>query len=174
MTRNFGGGSNKDNAAYQLTRAAHRDTWESVWETFTVAAKEGPTHRCWCCDRLWFKCSLTKVHKSALKEKELNYVFLSTVFAVEDSECGEICCACIRLIKIGNVLRTAIVLSSSVSRGHYRRREERCVALSIFLMQSSSLGTDRQVGLKGSVVNVPVLTLKKCPGVTVMHVRHLQ
>lgn len=104
------------------------------------------------------------MHKSTLKEKELNYVFLSTVFAVEDSECGEICCTCIRLIKIGNVLRTAILLSSSVSRGHYRRREERCVALSIFLMQSSSLGTDRQVGLKGSGVNVPVWTLKKSSG----------
>jgi hypothetical protein len=62
-------------------------------ESFKDAAKEGPTHRCWCCcDRLGFKFSLTKLHKSALKAK-----------GFEDSEPREFCGTCSGHIMVGSV-----------------------------------------------------------------------
>jgi len=38
--------------AHQQARAGSNDTWESIMESFKDAAKEGPTHWCWCCDKL--------------------------------------------------------------------------------------------------------------------------
>jgi hypothetical protein len=75
----------RDTIAHHQARAGSNDTWGSVMESFRDAAKEGPLHWRWCCDRLWFKFSLTALHKSALKAKGLSDAFLSTVFAFEDS-----------------------------------------------------------------------------------------
>lgn len=93
----------RDTTAHQQARAGSNDTWESITESFKDAAKEGPTHWCWCCDRLWFSFSLTKLHKSALKAKGLRDAFLSTVFAFEDSESGEFCGTYARHIMVGSV-----------------------------------------------------------------------
>jgi hypothetical protein len=38
--------------AHQEARAGSNNTWESIMESFKDAAKEGPMHWCWCCDKL--------------------------------------------------------------------------------------------------------------------------
>jgi hypothetical protein len=32
-------------------------------ESFKDAAKEGPMHWCWCCDKLWLKLSLSYINQ---------------------------------------------------------------------------------------------------------------
>lgn len=58
----------------QINTVAHRErrnnrSWESVYEQFLNAVKEGPIHTCYSCDRLYFKRSIRITSKSKILSK---------------------------------------------------------------------------------------------------------
>lgn len=132
--------------------------WVSTVMHYEKAISEGPTGRCWCCDRLCFPSSLKWLDFSDM-EKLHGLSFVEKVFCVSKSS-ATFCQTCSVDIKKGKIpslcVSDGLQFSDVPSCLQLTKLEERCVAARIPFMQIRALGIDRQLGLKGGVINVPV------------------
>ena len=145
-------------------QARHEPAWENCVHVYESNIKEGPIHPCFCCDRLFFKKSIIKTTKSNLLLKGCVTTFLDQLVfqSYKHSEGLQFCSTCNASIRQKKVPRLC-VNASNLAFPHIpdivkklSPLEERCVAPRIPFMKLYALGVDRQFGLRGGIVNVPV------------------
>ncbi|XP_054717389.1 uncharacterized protein LOC129226785 [Uloborus diversus] len=135
--------------------------WMKKQTKFFESVSDGPVHRCYCCDRLWFMDSLRKLAKTDLIFKSFTNDQMKFIFYVDRGNDGYFCYTCVASFK----LRKMPALSANY--GFYYPKlpnclrylndvEETLVAKRIPYYQIRVLGRDGQLGVVGSIVNVPI------------------
>ncbi|GIY18080.1 hypothetical protein CDAR_286841 [Caerostris darwini] len=133
--------------------------WLKVEERFFKSIADGPTHRCYCCDRLDMKKNLVSYSKADLRARGFTEEQIAIIFSVELDE-ADFCKTCSDHICKRDVPNLEANYGFRYPEqpsclSELNDLEERLVALRIPFMQIRELGRDRQYGIKGSVTNVP-------------------
>ncbi|GBN51490.1 hypothetical protein AVEN_267640-1 [Araneus ventricosus] len=144
--------------------------WDKAQSSFFQNISDGPIHRCVCCDRLWFKKSMSRQSKIALQNKNISKDDSECIFPRNMDE-GQFCSTCMSNIRQGKIPPLAVChgfkypdLPECLST--LNDLEERLVSLRIPFMQIKECSYDRQLGIKGTIVNVPITlnqTVEKLP-----------
>jgi Helitron helicase-like domain at N-terminus len=143
-------------------RTRNRTDWDIVVGNYKEAVKDGPFHRCHCCNRLFFKRSMHRISQDTLETRHTNdFLQLIVTTEVNAENLHQFCGSCrnnIRLLKVPRYATSNGLIFPTIppELSDLSQLEERCVAARIPFMQIRPLGVDRQLGLKGSVVNVPL------------------
>ena len=153
-------GPSSSSASPNLNDYASHTKWMKVQEKFFKNIEDGPTHRCMCCDRLWMQKNLTKRSKSDLRNNGFTEDQIQIIFS-RDKEVGEFCKTCTYNIRNKSIPQLAANYGfrypeQPACLAALNDLEERLVALRIPFMQIRTLGRDRQLGIHGSVTNVPL------------------
>ncbi|GFY39010.1 ATP-dependent DNA helicase [Trichonephila inaurata madagascariensis] len=128
---------------------------------YLQAISDGPIHRCICCDRLWFKHSICHQSKLGLQNKKnITSDLVQSIFPLHVDE-GTFCSTFMHNIKLGNVPPLAVWNGFKYTKqpaclAALNDLEERLVSLRILFMQIKECSYDRQLGIKGTIVNVPI------------------
>lgn len=139
-------------------------TWQLLFTEFSRNAKLGPTHTCCSCDRLFFKRSITTTTKEKLQNSGCTEEFLKSAVLTRfyDQNEWELCSTCHTNLKSQKPPRFNIQLSGLAFPTLHPKIKElsplerRIVAPRIPFMKIKPLGCDRQLGIHGGVINVPV------------------
>ncbi|KAK3925277.1 DNA gyrase subunit B, partial [Frankliniella fusca] len=146
---------------YQNLYHASKKTKISLEERFNEQKREMPTVICTCCAQLFFKKST--VHELTLKiDKSLRISDVCIYRShLQENESGNVCSTCANHLKKGKVPHFAVVngllfepLPEELTG--LTTLEERLVSARIPFMQIRELGYQKQLGLKGNCVNVPI------------------
>ncbi|GIY39597.1 ATP-dependent DNA helicase [Caerostris darwini] len=148
-----------NNTHSDLNDYSHEKQWLKVEERFFKSIADGPTHRCYCCDRLYMKKNLVSYSKADLRARGFTEEQIAIIFSVDLDE-ADFCKTCSDHIRKRNVPNLAANYGFRYPEqlsclSELNDLEERLVALRIPFMQIRKLGRDRQYGIKGSVTNVP-------------------
>ncbi|XP_044742323.1 uncharacterized protein LOC123304800, partial [Chrysoperla carnea] len=136
-------------------------------ENYDSIVKEGPTEICNSCGGLWFPNQVKSLDKLKIIEK-FSQLFAQKVFFLADikpellnGSCAKFCSNCRQLILKGRI--PPICLYNNLHFPDIPQcledltcLEQRLLAPRIPFMQIRTLGYDRQCGLRGAVVNVPI------------------
>ncbi len=148
----------RDSEHHQALRSNFRNNWESVLQEFKTRKKDGPTNICVCCGGLFFKKSM-KASDSSKFSAELQV----KVLCLWNASDGVVlfCSTCHSVSGKGKVPKLSLSngLSYPVIPEELKELtalEERLTAPRLPFMMLRPLGWDRQFGLKGNIVNVPV------------------
>lgn len=101
----------RDTLARQENRLYNKASWEETATKYYKNIKEGLTHPCNCCGRLWHINSIRKLSKQGITIK-FGKEFATNTFKLPNlaSEIfGEFCSTCAKYIAQGNAPRLAIV-----------------------------------------------------------------
>ncbi|KAK3914432.1 Homocitrate synthase, partial [Frankliniella fusca] len=146
---------------YQNLYHASKKTKISLQERFNEQKKEMPTIICTCCAQLFFKKST--VHELTLKTDKSLRISDVCIYRshLQENESGNVCSTCANHLKKGKVPHFAVVngllfepLPEELTG--LTTLEERLVSARIPFMQIRELGYQKQLGLKGNCVNVPI------------------
>ncbi|KAK3911115.1 Inactive disease susceptibility protein LOV1 [Frankliniella fusca] len=146
---------------YQNLYHASKKTKISLQERFNEQKKEMPTIICTCCAQLFFKKST--VHELTLKTDTSLRISDVCIYRshLQENESGNVCSTCANHLKKGKVPHFAVVngllfepLPEELTG--LTTLEERLVSARIPFMQIRELGYQKQLGLKGNCVNVPI------------------
>ena len=140
--------------------------WEKLVTMYEKNIKDGPFHNCYSCDRLYFKTQIKTISKEKLKQKGCSEEFLSEVVlsSVLDQDEYQFCTTCYKNLAMTppkypkyNINKSELAFPKIPDIvKNLTPLEERLVAPRIPFMKIFALGCDRQYGIKGGVVNVPV------------------
>ncbi|GBM39081.1 ATP-dependent DNA helicase PIF1 [Araneus ventricosus] len=144
--------------------------WDKAQSDFFKNISDGPIHRCICCDRLWFGKSMVCHTKRALQNKKVDTEIIKCIFPPLADE-GQFCTSCMSYIRLGKVPPLAVSNGFKYPEqpnclAVLNDLEERLVSLRIPFMQIKECSYDRQLGIKGTIVNVPInldQTVSKLP-----------
>ncbi|CAF4391999.1 unnamed protein product [Rotaria socialis] len=122
--------------------------------------KEGPTHICSSCGGLWFEYSIREFTIEMLTNKGLKKEFIDTVCCLKNTIIN-LCATCRKDIILNKV--PTLCLSNGLAFYEIpnclkilTELEERLISPRIPFMVIRSLGSCKQFGLKGNLVNVPM------------------
>ncbi|XP_047999641.1 uncharacterized protein LOC125236759 [Leguminivora glycinivorella] len=154
----------RNSAARQELRSKQKDSWDLTVQNYLKNIKEGNTHPCHCCGRLWHINSIKKISKDIALNK-YGQLFVDNVFHLNPTQnYGEFCSTCARYINKGTIPRLAranglIFPCIPEVLKDLTPLEERLVSpRHVFLkIVRRGQGLGFQHGLQGNVVNVPVL-----------------
>lgn len=133
-----------------------------LYKQFLAQIQDGPTEICVCCGALSFPRQIKYLCHSDIDEK-FSSEFSSLVFCVkhEIDIRSKFCVTCYNYVKIGKI--PSLCLSNGLDYPEvpecFKQAsvvEERFCALRIPFMSIKKLGHERQCGLKGQIVNVPI------------------
>ncbi|KAK3908919.1 putative HTH-type transcriptional regulator YuaB, partial [Frankliniella fusca] len=151
----------KRKSNYQHMYHSSKKTKICLHERFNEQKKEMPTIICTCCAQLFFKKST--VSELSLKiDQTLSITDVCTYrHHLGENESGNVCSTCANHIKKGKVPHFAATnglvfdpLPQELTG--LTTLEERLVSARIPFMQIRELGYQKQLGLKGNCVNVPI------------------
>ncbi|KAK3911982.1 Large tegument protein deneddylase, partial [Frankliniella fusca] len=151
----------KRKSNYQSMYHASKKTKFSLHERFQEQKKEMPTMICTCCAQLFFKKST--VSELILKTDKSLRISDVCIYRshLQENESGNVCSTCANHLKKGKVPHFAVVngllfepLPEELTG--LTTLEERLVSARIPFMQIRELGYQKQLGLKGNCVNVPI------------------
>jgi hypothetical protein len=125
-------------------------------KNYYEAIKDGPCYACACCDQLHFKKRI-----SMLKVEEMNLDWLDVCYLNEELNTVMLCKKCLSYLRRKMISPFAKVHGFEFPEvppvlAELNCLEERIVSPRIPFMSIRELGVDRQFGLKGGCVNVPV------------------
>ncbi|GIX96483.1 ATP-dependent DNA helicase [Caerostris darwini] len=148
-----------NNTHSDLNDYSHEKQWLKVEERFFKSIADGPTHRCYCCNRLFMKKKFSKLFESRLACTGFTEEQIAIIFSVDLDE-ADFCKTCSDHIRKRNAPNLTANYgfrypAQPSCLSELNDLEERLVALRIPFMQIRELGRDRQYGIKGSVTNVP-------------------
>ena len=136
-------------------------TFEELTDNYELSIKEGPVFACCCCGILKFKKSIVKF--CASKVEKFGEEFFSKIHN-KSTNTDYICKTCSAYANKGKVPITSLANGlefplplSNVSK--LTCLEERLVCPRLPFLRITSLGIDRQKGLRGNIVNVPISTI---------------
>ncbi|KAK3921584.1 putative carboxypeptidase, partial [Frankliniella fusca] len=151
----------KRKSNYQNVYQASKKTKISLHERFQEQKREMPTVICTSCAQLFFKKST--VHELTLKINKSLRISDVCIYRshLQENESGNVCSTCANHLKKGKVPHFAVVngllfepLPEELTG--LTTLEERLVSARIPFMQIRELGYQKQLGLKGNCVNVPI------------------
>ena len=149
---------------------SQREKEDSIVDQFLRATREGPTIVCTSCSGRFFRLSTKFVPTSVY---ESLFTSVEPIFSTESSL---FCITCARSIKNKDIPRLCTRDGLELPEIHYVLRylsqlEERLVSPVLPFMQVRALGiADKQYGLRGQVVNVPIdvpETVNQLPGLSI-------
>ncbi|KAK3908159.1 Integrin alpha-PS5, partial [Frankliniella fusca] len=151
----------KRKSNYQNMYQSSKKTKICLHEKFNEQKKEMPTVICTCCAQLFFKKST--VSEFSLKiDQTLSIPDLCTYrHHLGENESGNVCSTCANQLKKGKVphfaAKNGLVFDPLPQElTGLTTLEERLVSARIPFMQIRELGYQKQLGLKGNCVNVPI------------------
>ncbi|KAK3908248.1 Integrin alpha-PS5, partial [Frankliniella fusca] len=151
----------KRKSNYQNIYQSSKKTKICLHERFNEQKKEMPTVICTCCAQLFFKKST--VSELSLKiDQTLSITDVCTYrLHLGENESGNVCSTCANHLKKGKVPHFAAkngLLFDPLPQEltGLTTLEERLVSARIPFMQIRELGYQKQLGLKGNCVNVPI------------------
>ncbi|KAK3908800.1 Amino-acid acetyltransferase, mitochondrial [Frankliniella fusca] len=151
----------KRKSDYQNLYQSSKKTKICLHERFNEQKKEMPTVICTCCAQLFFKKSTVFEHSLKI-HKSLSITDVCTYrHHLGENETGNVCSTCANHLKKGNIphfaAKNGLVFDPLPQelRG-LTTLEERLVSARIPFMQIRELGYQKQLGLKGNCVNVPI------------------
>ncbi|KAK3931415.1 Nuclear receptor corepressor 1, partial [Frankliniella fusca] len=157
--QNLQGAKRKSN--YQHMHHSSKKTKICLHERFNEQKKEMPTIICTCCAQLFFKKST--VSELSLKiDQTLSITDVCTYrHHLGENESGNVCSTCANYLKKGKVphfaAKNGLVFDPLPQElTGLTTLEERLVSARIPFMQIRELGYQKQLGLKGNCVNVPI------------------
>lgn len=134
-----------------------------IFHEYLLQIQDGPTEICVCCGALSFPKQVRYINYCDI-QKKYSEDFALSVFCVNETDVhikSKFCSTCHKYVQNGNV--PPLCLSNGLEfplvpecLQKLSTLEERFCALRIPFMQIKSLGHERQCGLKGQVVNVPI------------------
>jgi hypothetical protein len=134
----------------------------SLVKNFETDKNEGPTYICSCCGGLWFRRSIRKLDRTLLSQKS-DKSFIDTVCksSLHTDSIEWLCRTCYDYVSIGETPKLALVNGLEfptipLELEKLSFTEQRLVSARLPFMQIKTLGCDRQLGIKGNVVNVPI------------------
>lgn len=145
------------------SKARNCISWISLVETFFKNVQKGPTNSCFSCDRLFFERSIKCTTKIELlkhcSEKFLQQAVLSRYYA---RTTWIFCITCYNSITKQKFTKFNInynklefpLLDNKIK--DLTALERRLISPRIPFMKIFALGCDRQFGIRGGIVNVPV------------------
>ncbi|GIX83758.1 hypothetical protein CDAR_71541 [Caerostris darwini] len=134
---------------------SHEKQWLKVEECFFKSIADGPTHRCYCCDRLYMKKNnLVSYSKADLRARGFTEKQIAIILSVDLDE-ADFCKTCSDHIRKLNVPNLAANYGFRYPEqpsclSELNDLEECLVALRISFMQIRELGRDRQYGYERS------------------------
>ena len=162
----------RENSEVLQTEAADRRKersklvpFEKRVKVYEENIKDGPMHCCFSCDRLFFKTSITHItRKKLLTKKGCDNRFIEQIVLDEFIPNDEynFCSTCYKAITTKKLPKFCIKTSDLEfpeipdEVKQLSEMEEHLVATRIPFMKIHALGCDRQLGIKGGVINVPV------------------
>ena len=157
---------NKKNTIENINSAMHNVlptvvvNYNTLCLKYESDIKEGPIYACCCCGLLKFRKSLIRFNKE--KYFKFGETFLNKIFQ-KDTNSELICNTCAGYIRKGQVPILCLAnglqfptISSTINK--LTTLEERLVCTRLPFLRITSLGVDRQKGLRGNIVNVPITT----------------
>ncbi|KAK3924355.1 Nuclear receptor corepressor 1 [Frankliniella fusca] len=151
----------KRKSNYQNMYHSSKKTKICLHERFNEQKKEMPTVICTCCAQLFFKKStiselVLKIHQTLSVTDVCTYRH-----HLEENESGNVCSTCANHLKKGKIPHFAatngLVFDPLPQElAGLTTLEERLVSARIPFMQIRELGYQKQLGLKGNCVNVPI------------------
>jgi hypothetical protein len=142
------------------SRDRYKSNFGAMKSNYESKIKEGPTHICSCCGGLWFEYSIREYTVEMLTNKGLKAEFIDTVCYLKHAII-KLCVTCRKDIMSNKVPN----LGLSNGLAFYEvpdclkiltELEERLISPRIPFMAIRSLGSCKQFGLKGNLVNVPM------------------
>lgn len=129
-------------------------------ETYLSEIKDGPTYICVCCGGLWFKKQM-KIVNNEFFANGFTDEFISQISCVPHVSTHQLCRYCHRYIQNQTVpplcLSNGLDFQDAPSElAPLTNAEERLLSPRLPFMQIKQLGFERQNGLKGQIVNVPI------------------
>ena len=141
-------------------RDKYKSNFEGMKSNYESKIKEGPTHICSCCGGLWFEYSIREYTVEMLTNKGLKAEFIDTVCYLKNAII-KLCVTCRKDIMSNKIPN--IGLSNGLAFYEVpdclkilTELEERLISPRIPFMVIRSLGSCKQFGLKGNLVNVPM------------------
>ena len=144
----------------QNNRDKYKNNFDAMKSSFEPKIKEGPTNICSCCGGLWFDYSIKKCTVEMLLEKGFEAEFIEKICYLKHP-ITKFCVTCKKDIVSNKVPN----LSLSNGLAFYNvpdclkiltELEERLASPRIPFIVIRSLGSCKQFGLKGNLVNVPM------------------
>ena len=131
--------------------------YEKQFELYVKEIQQGPTCVCVCCGGLWLHKSVVQLPVESIKQKH-GVEFLENCIS-RQTEKPLVCRTCFLAVSAGQVPKLALTNglefpSIPPELQLLTPLEERLCALRIPFMQIRPLGVGKQLGLKGSVVNI--------------------
>lgn len=155
-----------DTRRRRVVRQIDRDqiTWEDVVVRYEDRIRDGPIHKCFSCDRLFFKNQVTGTTKQKLLKRGCTPEYIEVLVLREllNHETYYFCATCRshitkKTFSKFNIQHSAIAFPEiPATVKELQPLELRCVALRHPFMQIKALGCGRQYGIASGVVNVPV------------------
>ena len=132
---------------------------DTLLDQYRTSIAEGPTVICSCCGGLWYQKSVRRISETCLSD--IGKEFVQSILNYDQGNSNTFCKTCWSAV----TAKTPKIPKLSLSNGFQfpvvppviadlTSLEERLVALRLPFYQIRTLGSDRQCGLKGSVVNV--------------------
>ena len=146
-------------------RRAKRIPWSKAIETYNSTVKDGPYHRCYSCDRLFFKAQISITTREKLQEKRgCSDAYLSGLILPEliDDADYTFCSTCmthIRKLTYPKLNINQSNLKFPVIPDCLKKLTplgERCVAARIPFMKIEQANYAGQLKIKSGIVNVPI------------------
>ena len=128
-----------------------------IEDQYRLIIKKGPTVICASCNGLWFESSVKRTTKSFLLEKDITPNQIQTICNTNDDTI-DLCLTCHRELAHNKIpiLSQLVFEEIPIELMGLTPLEERMICPRIPFMQIRSLGRDKQYGLRGNVVNVPI------------------
>ena len=142
------------------SRIKYRDNFDDMKSDYELKIKEGPTHICSCCGGLWFDYSIKKCTVEMLLEKEFEAEFIEKICYLK-YPIIKFCVTCKKDMMSNKVPNLSLPNGLAFYDVPHCLKiltelEERLASPRIPFMVIRSLGSCRQFGLKGNLVNVPM------------------
>lgn len=130
---------------------------------YDKSIRDGPTNTCICCGGLWFSSQIKYINMDNITKK-YSKEFTQKVFYINHTpelKSNIVCKTCDKYIENGQVPKLSLwngleIPDTPESLKYLTCLEERLCAPRIPFMQIKKLGFERQCGLKGQIVNVPI------------------
>ena len=147
-----------------------RSDYETCVKNYERNIRDGPIHICNCCGGLFFSIGVKSFSELGLNDN-LDNQLVKNVIAIDTGDKVLLCITCSRDLFKGKVPKLCLVNGLDFPEvpeelKSLRDIEERYISPRLPFMQVRELGIDRQLGLRGNVVNVPISledTVEKLP-----------
>ena len=137
----------------------YKKNYSRMVNNYENSIREGPIHLCYSCEGLFFAKSISSYRKNELS-KFIEDDTISQIIRYHNDSI-QLCVTCLDSIKRGAIPKLCVVNGLEFppipeELADLTELEERLISPRLPFMQIRELGIDKQYGIKGNVVNIPI------------------